>query len=214
MYKVSFYRAMKLAKEDIAKRKDKPAGEVWLRIKDFMVRGDFSKYKKAGQLSESILNGYSNSYTARSLGVEESTVRVHVGNLSKELYVLFGNDFFELLKDYGVNKKEVNKRLSNIENIRLSSRDVLPEELLILITNSPNFSTSIEDGDINLSSCHPEVSFLMRHSIAKLKAEISLLDANKLNYLLNLIDAKVDALDRGELLTLLTNKEELENGED
>ena len=213
MYKISFYRAMKLAKEDIASKKDKPAGELWLRVKDFMVAGNFSKYKKAGQLSKSILEGYSDSYTARVLGVEESTVRVHINNLSKELYNLFGNDFFDLLKDYSTNKKEIERRLTGVETVQLSSRDVLPEELLILITKSPRFGTSLEKNDIDLSSCHAEISFLMRHSNSKLKSELSTLSIEKLNYLLDLIDLKVDATARGELLALLINKEEQVNAE-
>jgi len=211
MNNIGFFRAMLLAKEDIARRKDKPAGETYLKVRKFIEGGSYSTYKKADILATSVLGGYSDSYTARTLDVSETTLRVHKSNLSKELYILFGDDFFDLLRNYAENKKELLSRLNITSTFNLSSRDILPEELLVVVSNLKVGEQKLTEKDIPISSCEKEISFLVRHSLTLAKKEIYSLDTRKLLYLIDIIDKNTETTGRGELLSKLYEEGGLED---
>lgn len=211
MYNIGFLRAMSLAKEDIAKRKDKPAGEAYLTLKKFLEQGSYSTYKKAGLLATHVLGGYSDSYTARALDISEATLRVHKRNISIELYNLFGEDFFELLSNYTENKQEILNRLSIISTFNLSSRDILPEELLVILSSLKGGCNNLTDDDVSISACEREISYLVRHSLNLAKRELESLDTDKLIYLINLLDKNIEAKNRGELLSKIYEEGGLED---
>lgn len=205
-YKRGFYRSMIIAKQKIAEKKDRRAGEVWLEVKDILEMGYFSSYKKAGQLSSLILNGYSDEYISKHFGIEEPTVRVTKRKLSIELYKLFGEDFFDLLLNYNENSREISKRMYIAKNLNKSAVDLIPEEVLTLVNGS--LLGKEPKATFDMKDCSKELSFLLSHSKLKLREEVQRLDKEKLSYLLNMLDGKNGtSSDRFDLLYLFKTKE-------
>lgn len=210
-YSKNFFRCMKECKSIIALNRDTEAGKVWLSVKTFAESGDYSSYKKASALVKLVIGGYSDTYIADSLGIEEATVRIHKRNISNELYKLLGNDFFDLLKDYNANKKEIDIRLSNIKNFNLKSSDVLPSEVLAFVNRS---TVTNPINYIDLKECKSELSFIVRHSTSAMQRGAAGLDINKLHYLLSIIDSNLGTPDdRCYVLNLMTGGK-LENEND
>lgn len=197
----SFYNNFLSAKERIKENRDRPAAEVWSSVKDFIAEGQFSSYKKASRLASCILEGYSDSYISRVLGISETTVRVHTKNTSDELYKLFGEDFCDLLVAYKDNKEEADKRVNSVLNWNMCSLTLLPEELVNMI------GASHKGKVVRLEECKKEVEFLSKYSLSNIQEEIGRLNKEYLAYLIALLDGSIfNPMDRGELLIKLDKK--------
>lgn len=212
MYSKGFYRNMILLKKEISQRRDKEGAEVWLHIKSVLEKGGFSSYKRAGELSSLILNGFKDSYIARNFGVEESTIRIHKRNLSKELYDLFGDDFFELFDNFKMNKDEINSRIYVAEHSGSVAFDLIIDEIQTLLNAKLEENRMVKDfkpeeETISFDSCNAEISFLVRHSKSKIKDELNALNMDKLAYLVGILNLKCgSSKERYELLSLLGGK--------
>ena len=195
---------MKICKDEITKSRDVEARDVWKEVQRFLESGEYSSYKKAGSLAKLTLAGHRDSYIARELGIEETTVRIHRRNTSKELFDLYGNDFFDLLSNYGDNKKEINLRLSNIRNLGIRASELIPEEIIASVSSS-----LIEPiDDIDIRDCVSELKYLSRYSIASMKAGLRAQDLNKINYILDVINSNTGSpSDRQYALSVLMQKE-------
>ena len=200
-YNKSFFRCMKECKEAITKSKDADAGRIWLHVKSFVEGGGYSSYKRASELAKFVIGGYSDEYIANMLGIKDTTVRIHKRNISNELYRLFGADFFDMLKEYRRNKKEVDRRVKNIDNFKLTSADFIVGDVMAMV--SASVLSPISHMDIR--ECRGEISFLLKHSINNIKTEYKRLDSNKVRYLLDVIDSSAGSPDdRYYLINLLT----------
>lgn len=197
----SFYNNLLSAKEKIKENRDRPAAEVWSSVKDFITSGQFSTYKKASRLASCILEGYSDSYISRILGISETTVRVHTKNTSDELYKLFGENFCDLLIAYKDNKEEVDKRVNSVLNWNMCALSLLPEELVNMV------GTSYKGKAVRLKDCKKEVEFLSKYSLSNIQEEFGGLNKDYLAYLIALLDGKIsNPMERGELLIKLNKQ--------
>lgn len=203
-YSKNFFRCMKECKDAIFKSKNSDAGKIWLEVKKFVETGKYTSYKRADELVKLILGGYTDKYIANSLGIGETTVRIHKRNLSNDLYGLFGIDFFDLLADYDNNRELVGSRMISVRNVDVKSTDLFPEDLLALVN-----STSVTDiSELDIDSCRAEVSYLLKHSLTSLKTDFKKVNVDKLNYLLGIINCtKGTPKDRYYLLSLLLKED-------
>lgn len=202
MYNRSFLRNMDLLRREIVKTKNKEQGDIWLEVKDFVLSGRYSSYKQCSELVEMVLSGYNDSYIARSFNIEEGTVRIHKRNISNELYAIYGKDFFELFDNFSSNKKQIISRVSYAKCFDKGSNDLLPDIISAMVSTSIGVEEPLDF--IDLDSCHKEISFLVRHSLSKIKEEFKGLDILKLEYLIKVLNRKSGTVnDRQELLALL-----------
>lgn len=199
-YVKNFFRCLMDCKASITKSKNIQAGKVWLMVKDFACKGEYSGYRKAGTLAELTINGYSDTYIAAKLEINEGTVRVHRREISNELFRLFGDDFLALLADYSNNVEEVEKRTDIVRNFNVHASDLIALEILE-IANSYEF----EPVQFKLSDCQDEIRFLKTHSRKEIRNNLKNLDINKLHYLISILDnSEGTPSDRCALLSIMS----------
>ena len=214
MYTTNFLRNMMLLKIDITKRRNKEEGEAWLEVKDILVNSSNWSYKKGGELCSLTLEGYKSSYVARTLGISENTLRVQKKVISDEIYGVMGADFFELFDNFKANKKEIYDRIYIGRNLRSTSDNLLVDGVQRLIVNKINSSVDsnvyASSGEVDLSACNAEVSFLVRHSNARVKEELNSLDMVKLGYVMGILNSPSKGLpkERCEILKLMEGRKE------
>ena len=150
-------------------------------VKDFIMKGTFTRYKKV----EIYLDywGEPDSYMADRTGIKEGTIRVTRRELSNTLYELFGYDFFSVLEKG--DKESITEGLYRfaLASKKISSRTYVYRGIADEIKKKAN---RLEYLDLN--DCHNEIEFLSRHSIKRVEKELSMLDVDKLGYLLNMLD--------------------------
>ena len=197
---------MQKHKKEIEKNRDKGAAKVWVSVQKFMEDGSFSTYKKAGTLCRLEMTGYSDERIAEYLNIKETTLRVHKRNISIELFNLFGEDFFDLLSDYDRNSKELILRTKIVCIKNDDINKLIPTEITSYIDSK---AVGLKDVDYSLSSCDDEISFVLRHSVSKLKTEMDLLDMRKLKYVLGLLRSECGTVrDRFDIKSLFLELEE------
>lgn len=202
MYTKSFFRSMNLLKKQIVSERNKEEGDIWLEVKDLMVSGSYSTYKQCKEFVTMVMSGYNDSYIARNFNIEEPTVRIHKRKISNELYSLFGKDFFDLFDNFSANKETIKARLINAKSCNITSNDLVPDIITALVATSINAEEPLSS--IDLGFCHKEISFLVRHSLKKIREEFKDLDVLKLEYLLRVLNRQTgSAKDRQEIITLL-----------
>lgn len=153
-------------------------------VRDYINKGTFTKYKKV----KTILGywGQPDYYVAEKTGMKDGAVRQARRNLSNELYELFGYDFFNIIiigDDEAL--KEGGYRLY-LAKMGYSSGNFLYREMISDIRNRGSI-----DDDIDISSCALEIQFLVRHSKQSIEEELSMLDKEKLIYLIRMLDNEV-----------------------
>lgn len=204
MYKKNFLKNMILSKKVISESKDKDAGLYWLNVKEVLVKGNCSSYKKSGSLCELTIQGYSDEYISNLFNISESTLRVNKRILSNDLYKLFGNDFFDLLQDYKSNEKELLKRLHIVRNLDICPESLFPSELLVKVKSRKYTPIS----SVDIKECKNEISFLLKHSIQQIDNDLNELDISKVNYLLEVLsNSKGSFSDRYNFLKLFNREE-------
>ena len=156
-----------------------------VEVKNFIMKGTFTGYKKV----DTVLAywGHQDSFVSEMTGMKEGTVRQARRNMSNELYELFGYDFFEVVSA-GDSKaiKEGSYRLYLAEK-GYKSDNFLYRELITQIKAGEE-----SDEAIDVSTCASEIQFLVRHSKQSIEREMSMLDINKLSYLVKMLDNEVD----------------------
>lgn len=199
-YVKNFFRCLMDCKSSITKSGNVSAGRIWVLVRNFACKGEYSGYKKAGTLAELTINGYSDTYIAAKLEINESTVRVHRREISNELFRLFGEDFLVLLADYSNNIDEVEKRADIVRNFNVHASDLIALEILE-IANSYEFETV----EFNLSDCQDEIRFLKTHSRKNIREGLKNLDINKLHYLISILNnSDGTPSDRYALLSIMS----------
>ena len=208
--KKGFLVDMLACKDIIARNKDREAGKVWLAVQTFVESGCYSSYRRAGELTRLSLQGYKDGYISNYMKVSEQTVRFYRMNISKQLYSLFGDGFFDLLSNYQWHKDEVTARVTSVNYMFLHSVDFLPNEVLVMLNNSK----VVPCDDFSLMDCKKELIFLNRYCMQSLRDDFKKLDRVKLDYLIRMLDGLVGTpIDRYKVLSLvadLSDKEVLE----
>lgn len=177
----SFFYCLDRVSSDAYNSSNKELCELCYDIKQFVLGGTFTRYKKAGLLLS--YWGETDRYVSSMTGMKESTVRVTRRNLSNALYELFGYDLFTVIA--------VGDRRAIAEGrnrLKLVSRDISADSFLYR-----EFIDSIIRGtscssDVDIRSCASEIQFLVRHSRNTIAREIALLDRNKLAYLIRMLN--------------------------
>lgn len=205
MREKSFYKSLVEAKASAVEQKNTIAVNLINRVSKYILRGSFSSYKKAGTISRLFLDGASDPFVALTLGISESTVRVQRRNLSKELYFLFGNDFFDILKELPASKVAVSRRIYLVESMNKEPEELFFVEFLSLLKGSV---LSVDTSEVDIKECGKEISFLVNNSRAFIGKELSALKPENLGYLLGVIEGnRGTESDRFNLLRLITEKE-------
>lgn len=179
----SFYRAMLDCRGVIYKKRDRAAADVYSSVERFLKEGHYSTYRKANELSTMRLSNYSEEAMAAQLGVNVGTVRTHTRNVSKELYQLFGTNFFDMLSNYADYRLKVDGVLYRVKHQGdMAVTYVLPDVVSAVKDQS---STS---GSYSLNDCSQEIDFLRRYSRSFMFEALKEVDLGKLMYLLDILD--------------------------
>lgn len=150
-------------------------------VKQFVMEGTFTNYKKVKLLLS--YWGETDSYTSSMTGMKEGTVRVTRRNLSNELYELFGYDFFNVIL-IGDKKAITEGRY----RLGLASKNISADKYLYReLISDINFNSEYDD-NIDIKSCALEIQFLLKHSKNTIEKELSMLDKNKLAYLIRMLN--------------------------
>lgn len=197
----SFFKNMLLAKDRIGEEKDYNAGLYYKNLEMFVTEGKYTSYRGATKMSRLLLNGYGDSYIANYFGITETTVRVHRRDMSCELYKLFGNNFFDLLKEFTKNKEILEDRMFVAHSSDYDRRSFVLSEVINFVATS---GATCEELDVTVNDCPMELSFLMRYGIQAIKEEMKDLDLKKLDYLFKVLDGELgDINEKSTLLNLL-----------
>lgn len=196
----SFFTAMSIAKTEIKKRRDRSAAEVYKEVEAFVESGVYTSYKGISTLATMYLNGGKDENIAIALGISESTVRVHKRNISNQLYVLFGEDFFSLFEDFSSNREEIYNRLKIASAKPISPNEILDIEIL---SNIEGLKTKSErTQDYSIGECSKEIRFINLYNKKAVQKELEGLDKNKLRYILEVLDGRAGTpADRYQLIT-------------
>lgn len=189
-------------KDAIGRSRDTEAGKAYLRAKKYIEKGGFSAVRYDGEFASLVMAGYDDDYIAHKFGIALETVRGHRRRVSKALDSALGDDFCQLFYHFQENKDEISKRIKALEINDITSYDLLPRELLAV---TPEKGVSF---NFKLDDCTEELLFLEKHCISAIDSERSMLDMNKLAYLLDIIDGKTGSIsDRTDLLLKLMPEE-------
>lgn len=184
----SFFYNLDKVSSDAYNNHNKDLYSLCYDVKQFILKGTFTKYKKV----KIILSywGETDNYTSKMTGMKEGTVRVTRRNLSNELYEIFGYDFFNLIS-IG-DKKAVSE---GRQRLSLASKDISADKFLyreLIDTIFCDLGYSDISTDIDIKTCSMELQFLLKHSKRTIEKELSMLDKNKLIYLINMLNNEVD----------------------
>lgn len=181
----SFFYSLDKAIEDSSNSKNFELRNFYYDVKTYVMQGNFTRYKKVKELLK--YWGQTDSYVSKVTGMKEGTVRVTRRNLSNELYEKLGYDFFTVTSDGSSNAlKEGMFRLS-LAKKEISSDKYLYNELIDEINRN-----SEPRSDIDITSCTSEIQFLYRHSRRNIEKEMSMLDKEKLAYIIKMLDNEED----------------------
>lgn len=166
---------------------------------------DVERYVQRGAFTQANPEEYRKFYNLRLANVREGAEALDIssnsfnqrrGRYSRELYKIFGDDFFALVYDADGAEK-IKDRLVNAGDTRSSREVVLPEVL------SQVRGKFLERGYF-LSDCQEEIKFLTRFSKKELEDHREKIDPRKLTYLIALMDKNVkDLSERSALYDLV-----------
>lgn len=179
----SFFRAMLDCKAKIYDKRDRPSADIYSTVEKFLLEGNYSSYKNANTLAELKLKGYSDGIVASQLNISDATVRVHVRNVSNELYKLFGASFPEQLADYKNNTSAVNAVMYRLKFLNRKSTSYIMPDVVSLIKDSTGGHR-----EYDLNDCSQELDFLKRYSFDFLRGAVGNVDLEKLRYLVDVMD--------------------------
>lgn len=199
--RVSFFTRMRQLKKDIYARRDVTAGKLFAPVEKYVRGCKYTSYKDAERFVSMVLGGYSDNQIAERMQINCNTVRWREHDLSNILYGLFGNDFFDLMKDVEANRERLEKLIYLIKGSSLKE-DYIPMDIVNFVSERADEGQPIES--MPLQECYQEVDFLCRHSIPSILGELRDLDPFKLDYLFRIIEGNSGSLDdRYELMKLL-----------
>lgn len=191
-------------KDVIGRSRDAEAGKVWLRVKKFIEKGGYSKVRYDGEFASLVMSGYDDSFIGHKFGIALETVRGHRKRVGDALERLLGEDFCQLFYHFKENKDEINNRIKGFELMNIESCDLFPKEVFAYVpdrSETPRF---------DLKDCIDEIEFLKEYCIPSIDSKKSVLDVNKLDFLMGVIDGDCGTpIIKTELLSYILPKEEV-----
>lgn len=177
----SFFYNLDKTMSDAKDNGDKNLYRLCCDVKSFVCEGTFTNYKKAKTLMR--YWGDSNSYVSKMTGLKESSIKATRRDLSVQLYELFGYDFFTV-----ISKGNIEAVKEGLYRLSLASKSVSADKYLYReLIDSIVYGSEL-DSDIDFNSCAFEIQFLVKHSKKSIEEEMSMLDKNKLAYLIRMLD--------------------------
>jgi hypothetical protein len=182
----NFFSEMLKCKRLIYENRDRLSADVFLKVKSFVEGGSYSSCKKASDIAKMTLQGFNPQAIAEHFELSYETIRTEKRNISNELWGIFPKDFFEKLADYKSNKDYIDDCIFSLENVCLSSKDLL----LMGISNDILSKNTLPLEDYSIEDLQDELFFLLRYSKAFYENDLLTVDLNKLAYLIGVIDGK------------------------
>ena len=200
MYLRSFFRELADLRQYVIDVHDKSLAMVYKSVLSFVLDCNYSSVRSAPIVVSMITGGASTKDIALRLGITESTVRDKVGSVSRELYELFGKDFFEKFKSGNADEVTIceNRLYTAVNSCRSSSYYVLDELKL-----HTNYAPKQSYEGILYEDCKSEIAFLLKYNKPSLVDDLNKLSKQKLNYLISLLDGKGEEEDRYALFLAL-----------
>lgn len=199
-YLRSFFRELSDLREYVIEVHDRSLATVYKNVHSFVVECKYSSVKSAPVIVSLLDGGATTKEISVNLGITESTVRDKIGSISKELYGLFGLDFFKKFKSGNADEVQVcEERLYTAINSCRSSSYYVLDEIKILTGYNPKKTY----GGIAFEDCSDEMSFLLKHNKANLVDETKNLSKERINFIISLLDGKGYEEDRYSLFRTL-----------
>lgn len=176
----SFFTWMTLTKNQ---NSDQYTREVVEWLENWMRTNTFSRYRKSKTVVENYTLGVKDLSTL--LRVSEKTAKEARLLVSKELFQIFGEDFFTVLSEKSENsRKEIQNRLNFVES-SYGIENIRTDVVLKVKTQGKEKGTKER---IRVEDCAREILFLKRNTVHSLHDELNDLDLVKLNYLLEMLE--------------------------
>lgn len=156
-------------------------------LESFVYSGSYSDYAKKDVFLK--FESADDNIIAVKLNMTTDAVRKVRSRLSVEAYRVVGGDVFDLLVEGSSESlKEVGLRLK-IAGHSFSSCNLFPSELIERIRLS-----KFENSEFSFEDCIPELNLLRWLSLPKMSDVMSNVDADRLNYILRLLDDETGTL--------------------
>lgn len=191
----NFFRAMIECKDAIFEKKDRPAADAFVKVKEFVESGVYSTVGRARSIAEMRLRGDDPHIISERFGVAYDTIRTELKKMSIDLWNIFPEDFFVKLAEYKENKAYVDKVISALGYYGKKAEDLI---LWDVVRSTKGISGGDEEYD--LSECRDEIDLLLRYSRAFFEVDIAKVNASKLRYLLGVLDGNGSAVKRVDLI--------------
>lgn len=192
----NFFSRFKNLKVDISNSRNRKAGELWLRLQNVLLNGNYSTIKKSNDCVRLWLGGYNDEVIGMKMNIKENSVRLIRKNISDELYDLLGDDFFELFEDFEKNESIIEKKVFMLEHLSkgkvLSVAEEIPLDVYSMIRTELR---GTELYDFNLDDCKGEINFLRRYSRQNIIGDLHELNLEKVRFLLEVAEGKAGSLD-------------------
>lgn len=176
----SFFRSLVVARQEAEQVQNSEVLSVIDWVEKWMKTTPFSTYKKKNIITDNY--ELSNRELSFQLGITEKSAKEVRLALSRELFQIFGSDFFQVLTSgTEEGRKETQRRI----NFAVSSFGVesIRKDVIIALKKS-----NVAEFPANIESCESEVDFLKRNTVSSLESELSELNIGKLKYLVSLLE--------------------------
>lgn len=190
--RTSFFTRMRLLKRDIQSRRDAVAGRLFLPVEKYVRGCTYTTYKGATRFVELVLGGYSDDQVAERLGVSNNTVRWREHELSCILYNIFGEDFFDMMKEPEEHMEKLEK-LVYLTKVDCRREEYVPIDVIASVNEAVSEEFKLDS--MGLEDCLEEISFLAKYSIPGMVEELAGLDEYKLEYLFRVLEGSAGTLD-------------------
>ena len=195
-YKKNFFTKFNELKKSIYERRVREEAELWLKLQDAILSGNFSTLKRADEFARLWLEGYNDYAVSLKLNMQESTIRQYRKQLSDELYDITGDDFFSLFESFNKNKEKLNKILYILSHTKKNgwkgSSDLIPLDTYTIFKSCVMNEESI---DFSIDDCKKELSFLSRYSIQNIKKDMNKLNLERLKYVIDVLEGTKGTMD-------------------
>lgn len=195
-YKKNFFTKFNELKKSIYERRVREEAELWLKLQDAILSGNFSTLKRADEFARLWLEGYNDYAVSLKLNMQESTIRQYRKQLSDELYDITGDDFFSLFESFNKNKEKLNKILYILSHTKKNgwkgSSDLIPLDTYTIFKSCVMNEESI---DFSIDDCKKELSFISRYSIQNIKKDMNKLNLERLKYVIDVLEGTKGTMD-------------------
>lgn len=198
----NFFKSVNKMKEYAYEERDVELGRYLLKLVDYLKAGEYTSYRKIKDLVHWSWEGYSDKFIADSLCITESTLRVNSRTVSNDLYRIFGDDFFDLLKDFSTNKQELENRLELAKKLRNKAVNYIIRDVLEKVEDIDNLDLK----GIKSYDCKEEIKFLQKYNLEELISTLNKLDLRKIAYLRNVLNGVSGTMDERYYLLDLMSK--------